>query len=414
MDNFDDQLRGVRALSVIAPQLAARRAVAVLPQVPEGIDPALVIVVLLGRKGGPQALAEALAGQDLPADVAKLAIRAARSASQQSPELIAAIQKAGGLDDAGWKLTPELKRELVAEVADHGDPLRGQTIYRRRELQCMKCHAIGGAGGRVGPDLISVGASAQVDYLIESLLTPNSKLKENYHSIIVATDDGRVLTGIPIRQNDDEVVLRDAEDREIVIPAAAIEEKKDGRSLMPDGSVDQLTRAELVDLVAFLSRVGKVGQFAIGNERVVRRWESLTWTQQAHHRLNRTSFDTAATDDPALTWRSEYSRVQGDLPLGGVPKLKPHSETPETSFLRFELEVSTPGAIGFDLGPPDGLRLWVDGQPTPLSAAQRIELDRGRHRVTLAVDREARTAPLRIELHDVKDSGAQFQIVSGK
>ncbi|HRX81771.1 MAG TPA: c-type cytochrome, partial [Pirellulaceae bacterium] len=282
------------------------------------------------------------------------------------------------------------------------------------ELQCAKCHAIGGAGGRVGPDLISVGASAQVDYLVQSLLTPNSKLKENFHSLVIATDDGRIVTGIPIRQSDTEIVLRDAEDREITIPINSIEEKQDGRSLMPDGSVDQLTRGELVDLVRFLSELGKVGDFAIGNAQVVRRWQTLTWTEEGNYRLNRTSYDIAATDDPALTWESAYSRVGGDLPLDGLPQLKPHRETPQTSFVRFDLEVSTPGAIRLQINSIDGLSLWVDSKPTPLQGDVKLELDRGSHRINFAIDRETREMPLRVELVGVPGSEAQAQLVSGK
>jgi putative heme-binding domain-containing protein len=414
LTTFDDQLRGVRALSVVAPKLAAKRAVAVLPNVPQGIDPGLVVAVLLGRKNGPTELAAALADRTLPADAAKLVIRAARAASQQSPELIAAIQRAGGLGEGGWKLTPQLRQELVAEVAAKGDPHRGEAVYRRKELLCAKCHGIGGAGGRVGPDLISVGASAQVDYLIDSLITPNSKLKENFHSIVVATDDGRVVTGIPVRKDASEIVLRDAEDRELTIAIDSIEAQKDGRSLMPDGTVDQLTRGELVDLVSFLSKIGKVGDFAIGNARVVRRWQALTWTQEGHHRLNRTSFDTAATDDPALTWIPAYSRVAGDLPIGELPQLKPHNETPQTSFVRFEIEVTTGGALQFTFGTADGLSFWVDAKPTPIQDSMAIHLDKGRHRFTLAIDREARSAPLRIDVSEAENAKAQFQIVSGK
>ncbi|MBC8353462.1 MAG: HEAT repeat domain-containing protein [Planctomycetes bacterium] len=414
LDNFDDQLRAVRSLSVIAPRNAAKRAVELLGRLPEGIDPSLVLTVLLGRKNGPAELTTALADGKLSVDAAKRTLRAVRSGSQQSPELIAAIQKAGGLSEAGWKLTPKLLEELVAEVASNGNAHRGEAIYRRKELQCAKCHAIAGAGGRVGPDLISVGASAQVDYLVQSLITPNSKLKENFHSLVIATDDGRVVSGIPIRQNDTEVVLRDAEDRELTIPTSSIEEKKDGRSLMPDGSVDQLTRDELVDLVRFLSEVGKVGDFAVGSAQVVRRWRALTWTQEGHHRLNRTSYDIAATEDPALTWESAYSRVGGDLPLDGLPQLKPHRETPQTTFVDFDLEVSTSGAIGFRFNSIDALSLWVDSKPTPLTGDVTLELNRGRHRLTLSVDRESRKTPLRVELIPAPGSKAQAQLVAGK
>ena len=53
------------------------------------------------------------------------------------------------------------------------------------DLGCVNCHAIGGAGGQVGPDLVSIGASAPVDYLVESILQPNKAIKEGYHSLVV-------------------------------------------------------------------------------------------------------------------------------------------------------------------------------------------------------------------------------------
>ena len=68
---------------------------------------------------------------------------------------------------------------------------RGELIFRRKDLNCLTCHAIAGAGGAVGPDLTSIGASAQVDYLVESLLQPNKAIKEGYHSLVVTTKKAR-------------------------------------------------------------------------------------------------------------------------------------------------------------------------------------------------------------------------------
>ena len=58
---------------------------------------------------------------------------------------------------------------MIAEVAKKGNAARGEAVYRKPALACMTCHAIGGAGGVVGPDLVSIGASAPVDYLIDSI-----------------------------------------------------------------------------------------------------------------------------------------------------------------------------------------------------------------------------------------------------
>ncbi len=50
-------------------------------------------------------------------------------------------------------LTPAELNQLVAEVAAHGDPARGESIFRRADLNCMSCHSLSKAGGEVGPDL---------------------------------------------------------------------------------------------------------------------------------------------------------------------------------------------------------------------------------------------------------------------
>ena len=100
---------------------------------------------------------------------------------------------------------------------------------------------------------------------------------------------------------------------------------------MPDGTVDSLTKTELVHLVRFLSELGKVGKFSVGKEQVVRRWQSLIFSPQANRRLNRTSFDTAAGDDPLLQWESRYSTVAGVLPLEELAKFKPHREVNPTA-----------------------------------------------------------------------------------
>ena len=41
--------------------------------------------------------------------------------------------------------------------------------------------------------MTSIGASSQVDYLIESVFYPNRKIKEGFHSTVVETKDGYIL-----------------------------------------------------------------------------------------------------------------------------------------------------------------------------------------------------------------------------
>ncbi len=398
--SFDRRHAAVVALARLDARLAADRAAELLAGWPAGADPLGLIASLTGQRGGADALASALAGRKLTADAAKLTLRAVQSSPSPSESLASAVRDAGGLQAAGWKSSPELISQLVAEAAASGDPRRGEALFRRKDLQCLKCHAVGGAGGRVGPDLSSIGASAQPDYLVDSMLDPNAKVKEAYNSVLVETDEGKVLTGLVVRETKTELVLRDAEDRQITIPVASIESKRDGRSLMPNGTVDALTRAELVDLVRFLSEMGKVGDYAIGRARVARRWQTLTWTKEAHAALNRTSYDTAASDNPALTWESAYSRVGGDLPFADLPAFQIHGNTPPATFVRTQLEATTAGRVEVRLNDTAGLSLWLDGKPTPVANPLLLELAPGPHTVTVAIDHSQRKSPLRLELAD--------------
>jgi putative heme-binding domain-containing protein len=412
-DVLSDRQAALAALASLDVPLAAELTVKLLADAPVGFDPSAAVAAIASRKDGPPALVKALAGKKLQPDTAKLVLRTVRSAPQPSDELIAAVQASGGLGEAAWKLTPELVAELTKDVPAKGDPVRGEAIYRNAANQCLKCHAIGGAGGIVGPDMISLGATAQIDYLLEALITPAAKVKENFHSKVVLDQDGQVTSGIVVRDTPQELVLRDAEDRVVTIAKDNIANIKDGRSLMPDGLVDTLTRQELVDLTAFLSQLGKVGgNYTIGPQKIVRRWQVLQYSNEANRKLNRTSFDTAASDEADFVWTPAYSRVAGDLPLDGLTTYKPHANLEPTTFVRFEMEVTTPGKAKLLVdGGADGLAFWLDGKPTPLAGENVLDLTTGKHRIVMAVNRTLRTAPLKIEL---VEEGAVAQIVGGK
>ena len=66
--------------------------------------------------------------------------------------------RAGGLSDASAGLTDDEIHTIAYEVTK-GNPTNGEKIYRNKQLGCVLCHAVGGAGGKVGPDLTSLGAS---------------------------------------------------------------------------------------------------------------------------------------------------------------------------------------------------------------------------------------------------------------
>jgi putative heme-binding domain-containing protein len=404
----------VAALATVDVERAAKRACDLLASVPDGDDPADVLTAFLGRKAGARTLAGALAGRRLPADVAKLGLRAIGPADPGAGELIEAIRRAGGLANPTRTLSAAEMQRLVADVARQGDPSRGEAVFRRGDQACLKCHAVAGAGGQVGPDLLSIGASAPVDYLVESILLPNKAVKENYHCLIVATKDGRLFTGIRVRETGSELVLRTAEDREVTVPVDAIEERRTGGSLMPEGVADSLTRAELVDLVRFLSELGKVGPYSAGKGRVVRRWQVAEAVPPGVLSRLRGAGLAAAAADPALTWAPAYSNVSGSLPLAGLPLLRSGDDADGVTLLRFQLDLSTGGPFKLLVNSPTGLTCWVDGRLIPERAPAVLDLPAGLHTLTVAVNRVRRGDDLRFELDDVPGSPAQVRAVGGK
>src|SRR5690606_5034736 len=155
-------------------------------------------------------------------------------------------------------------------------------------------------------------------------------------------------------------VLRDVEDREIAIPLDAIEAKKEGGSIMPVGLADELTRGELVDLVRFLSELGKVGPYAVSKARVARRWDALV-SIEGKGPLHPDTFEPAAADQAA--WTSVYSNVAGNLPVEAV---SPAANQESLRVVRAQADIAIGGKVDLVATGPIK-KLWLDNQPLTLA-----------------------------------------------
>jgi putative heme-binding domain-containing protein len=401
------------ALAGVDLAAAARRAVEVLSAASDGEGAAEVFDAFLQRKNGGVQLAKAVAGKKLPADVAKVGVRTVRISGRPDGGLLDALVKAGSLKFGARRLSADELKKMVADVARSGDAARGERIFRRADQLCLKCHAVGGAGGQVGPDLSSIGATAQVDYLIESLLEPSKAIKENYHALLVSTSKGQLFTGIKVRQTRTALILRTDQDKELAIPLKDIEEQTPSKtSLMPDGLTDTLTCGELLDLVRFLSELGKVGPYAVGKARVARRWQALESTPATLQLLRKDGMSAAAGSDPALSWASAYSTVAGSLPLADVPALVVKEES-KVSVLRCQVEASAAAKVALKLNDRKGVTLWLDGKAVVVKDKMGLKLTAGLHTLTLAVEVKGRKEVLRCEVEDTPGA-AGVRFVAGK
>ena len=107
------------------------------------------------------------------------------------------------------------------EVLAGGARERGRTIFTSRsDVECVRCHKVrasGGdsSGGEVGPDLSGVGARLSRADLLESILSPDKKIAQGFESVVLATSDGKVHTGILRGEDAKEVRLMTAEGKSV-------------------------------------------------------------------------------------------------------------------------------------------------------------------------------------------------------
>ena len=282
--------------------------------------------------------------------------------------------------------TAEVVKDLAAKAAAQGDPAHGEFVYRRSELACMTCHSIGGAGGKVGPDLTSIGASAPIDYLVESLLLPNAKIKEGYSSLNIETKDGQSLTGTLARETPDEVVLRNATGAEVSVAKNNIESRQIGTlSLMPGGLLENLGEQDKLDLIAFLSRLGKPGEFDASKGGVARRWRIYTFTHtDQQHGKNNDVWEKPLTDK---MWQPTYSLASGKLTRAALQEASQREFWVGTLdvFAATEIQIAKAGPVKLKLDTAAG-EVWIDGAKIGGAGETTVNLAAGTHRVLIRMD----------------------------
>ena len=405
----------VAALTKVDIDEAASKAAVVLQDGAKDHDFTPLIAAFLNRQGGSDKLAEALAKSKISADNAKLSLRAVYTLGRSDQALVNALTKAAGIDADVKPLDKAAMDALIAEVASHGDAARGELVFRRADVNCVKCHAVSGAGGGVGPDLSPIGSTSPVDYLINSILLPDQAIKEVYQTLIVQTEDGQTFQGVVADKDAQRIILKEATGELRTIATSEIEASKEGGSLMPKGLVNFMTRAEFVDLVRFLSEMGKPGPYAIRSTPTIQRWRVLKELPESivNGTPDAKSFATEVLGAAESRWLPAYGKVAGELPLSEASA----ASGSKVVYLQADLDVTHGDKVTVALNSAEGVTAWVDDQPAPPFEENRFPtaLKTGKHKLTFRVDTRSRKAPaLRAEVLKSEGSSAEYVIVGGK
>ena len=143
--------------------------------------------------------------------------------------------------------------EKLLTTLPEGDVRRGHEVFMSKKAACNGCHKLGYGGGRLGPDLTSIGRVRNRRDLLEALVFPSSSIVRGYEPVSVELEDGRVISGIISSESADEIVLSpDAQKTFHLARTSIVAIQPSNVSPMPNGLATLLTAQEMADLLTFL------------------------------------------------------------------------------------------------------------------------------------------------------------------
>lgn len=117
---------------------------------------------------------------------------------------------------------------------------------------CASCHTLFDAGGKIGPNLTGSNR-VNVDYILENMVDPSAVLGKDYRMTVIATGDGRVVSGLVQKETDSALTLRTINDTVVVAKDDIEARKLSEQSMMPEGQLKQLKLLQVRDLVGYLA-----------------------------------------------------------------------------------------------------------------------------------------------------------------
>ena len=177
-------------------------------------------------------------------------------------------QGVGMTDEEIWQIITYIRSvEVKAPAHPIGNAEHGKELFYG-DANCSLCHMVEGKGGRVGPELTSVGGSRTRDAIIDSvrnpsrhlawgLTEPTKEFPQEYETITAVTAAGKEIKGVALNEDSFSVQMIDASEQIFLLEKDKLRSfSKSRESLMPQYKTDTLSDKALDDIVAYLTSVG--------------------------------------------------------------------------------------------------------------------------------------------------------------
>ncbi|WP_111629315.1 DUF7133 domain-containing protein [Larkinella arboricola] len=157
------------------------------------------------------------------------------------------------------KLAP--LRSTGTGMAEYQDALFGGNAQLGRQIfntnstaQCVRCHAINGQGGAVGPSLTRIGNTLTREQILQALIEPSARLAPGFGMVSLTLKDGQTVSGILAEETQHELILKTSEAEPLKVPLSRIDKRENLPSSMPPmGYI--LSKREIRDVVEFLANL---------------------------------------------------------------------------------------------------------------------------------------------------------------
>ncbi len=155
-----------------------------------------------------------------------------------------------------WKMT-DLEPSLD-QIAQGRSFSNGKAAFN--DAQCLLCHRFGNEGGSIGPELTAVSSKYTRRDILESILEPSKVISDQYQNITIVKKEGEAETGRLVDETDQKLVLQPnplLPDRIEIAKSEVTERQASKVSPMPEGLLNQFTKEEILDLLAYIESAGK-------------------------------------------------------------------------------------------------------------------------------------------------------------